>query len=220
MTKRTDSPLSKRGDGRGKGVTTKPQPKKRGAVATVEVKTKNIALVRATAPDTSAVAHANAGDEIDPAKPLTEKQRLFVKFWAQGESILSASVKAGYNDGGTYAYRLARYPNVLRIYEDEKRLYAESCQMTRKQVMDGLMDSIEMARLMAEPATMVSGWKTIGQMCGYFEPVKRQVDINITGNVVHQHMNRLSDAELLKLIQQGVQADLAQLEGAAGNEDD
>jgi phage terminase small subunit len=208
MTKRTDSPLSKRGDGRGKGVTTKPQPKKRGAVATVEAKAKNIALVRATAPDTSAVAHANAGDEIDPTKPLTEKQRLFVKFWAQGESILSASSKAGYNDGGTYAYRLARYPNVLRIYEEEKRLYAESCQMTRKQVMDGLMDAIEMAKLMAEPATMVSGWREIGKLCGYYEPVKRTLDINISGNIVHERMNRLSDAELLKLIQQGVEQEV------------
>lgn len=38
-------------------------------------------------------------------------------------------------------------------------------------------------------------------MCGYYEPVKKQIDVNITGNVVMQRLNKLSDAELLKLIE-------------------
>ena len=44
----------------------------------------------------------------NPDRPLTTKMKDFVKYWAQGESILSASVRAGYTDGGTYAYRLAK----------------------------------------------------------------------------------------------------------------
>lgn len=55
---------------------------------------------------------------------------------------------------------------------------------------------------MAEPATMVSGWREIGKMCGYFEPKKVDINVNVTGNVIHQRLNQLSDAELLKIIQE------------------
>lgn len=74
--------------------------------------------------------------------------------------------------------------------------------MTRQRVMDGLLEAVEMAKLMAEPATMVSGWREIGKMCGYFEPKKVDINVNVAGNVIHQRLNQLSDAELLKIIQE------------------
>ena len=116
---------------------------------------------------------------------------------------MSHSAIAGYSDGATYAYRMTKMPNILKLYAAEKLLYEEASQMTRKKVMDGLLEGVEMAKLMAEPASMISGWREIGKMCGYYEPTRHKVDINVTGNVVMERMNRLSDAELLKLITQG-----------------
>lgn len=142
---------------------------------------------------------------VDPNKPLTEKQKLFVKFWAQGESIQSASERAGYSDKATLAYRMVRMPNVLKLYNEEKRLYEEASQMTRKKVMDGLLEAIDMARLMAEPATMISGWREIAKMCGYMAPVQSRVEVNVSGNVAIDRMNRMSDAELLKILTSPVQ---------------
>jgi hypothetical protein len=57
-----------------------------------------------------------------------------------------------------------------------------------------------MAKLTSEPASMINGWKTVGQMCGYFEPVKRTLDVNINGNVNIKRLESMSDNELLKLI--------------------
>ena len=48
---------------------------------------------------------------------------------------------------------------------------------------------------------MIAGWREVRKMCGYYEPVKKQIDVNITGNVVMERLNRLSDADLLKLIE-------------------
>lgn len=145
----------------------------------------------------------NAGAElVDPNKPLNDKQKLFVKFWAEGESISTASAKAGYNDAATFAYRMTRMPNVLAMYSQLKAKYEEAGQMSRKKVMDGLLDAAEMAKLMAEPSTMVQAWKTIGQMCGYFAPVEHRMKVDVTGNVVIDRLNNLSDAELLKMITQ------------------
>lgn len=137
---------------------------------------------------------------VDPDKPLTDMQRAFVKFWAQGESIPSASARAGYNDSAAYAYRLVKMPNVLKLYHEEKRLYEEASQMTRKKVMDGLLEGIEMAKLMAEPASVINGWKTVGQMCGYFEPVKKKVEITVKGQIAMQKMELLTDEQLLAML--------------------
>lgn len=141
---------------------------------------------------------------IDPNKPLTEMQKAFVKHWAQGESIATASHRAGYADGSVYAYRMVRMPNILALYAEEKRLYEEAAGMTRKKVMDGLLDGVEMAKLAGEPASMIAGWREIGKMCGYYEPVRRTIDINVNGNAVLDRLNRLSDAELLKLITEDI----------------
>ena len=135
-------------------------------------------------------------------KPLTTQQRLFVQHWAKGETIPNAMARAGYNDQPSYGYRMAKMPNILALYNEEKAKYEEAAQMTRQRVMDGLLEAVEMAKLMAEPATMVSGWREIGKMCGYFEPKKVDINVNVTGNVIHQRLNQLSDAELLKIIQE------------------
>jgi phage terminase small subunit len=134
-----------------------------------------------------------------PERTLTEKQQMFVRHWAAGESILTASARAGYADGGTYAYRLSKDPLVLRIYEREKKLYEDSCQMTRAKVMQGFLDAAEMARIQADPTAMTGAWREVGKMCGYYEPKK--IEVNVTGGVtLTTKVERMSDADLLRLI--------------------
>lgn len=205
--------LNASGNGRGIGIATRPKPKKGGAS---QDRTPVIPKLRAAL----STANYEGAAQVDPNKPLTEKQRLFVKHWAAGETITTASARAGYNDGATYAYRMVKMPNILKLYNEEKRKYEEASQMTRKKVMDGLLEGIEMAKLMSEPASVITGWKTVGQMCGYFEPVKRKLDINLTGTFAMKQLSSLPDAELLRMIQQGAAAELELLENTPGDDDD
>lgn len=138
---------------------------------------------------------------------LTELQKMFVRHWAAGESILSASARAGYSDNGTYAYRLSKDPLIIEIYQREKKLYEASCQMTRKRVMDGFLAAAEMAQLQADPTSMTGAWREIGKMCGYYEPVKKTIDVNINGTVT-QKVERLSDDMLLQIIKGQVGAEV------------
>lgn len=142
---------------------------------------------------------------VSPDKPLTEKQKLFVEHWAKGDSILAASARAGYADGGTLAYRLVRMPNVLKLKAEYEAKYEAEAQMSRKKVMDGFLEAIDMAKLMAEPASMISGWREIAKMCGYMAPVEHKMKVDVTGNIVLDRLNSMSDAELLKIITQGAQ---------------
>lgn len=179
-------------------------PKKRGKDALPETKERNVALVRARGIDTSDYANAAL---IDPSKPLTEMQRAFVKNWAAGDSLMAAAKRAGYDDKSlTYAYRLAKQPNVLKLYEEEKRLYEEAAQMSRKKVMDMLVEAYDMAKLMAEPASMVSAAREIGKMCGYYEPVAKKVDITVNGKALTKRLDAMSDEDLAKMIAEGMSA--------------
>jgi len=165
---------------------------------------RGVSAARSRGVDTSNLSAAELAEVIDPDKPLTDKQKLFVKFWAEGESLSTAGVRAGY-ESSAVPYRLAKYPNVLQLYHQIKAKYEEAGQMTRQKVMDGLLEGVEMAKLMAEPMTMISGWREIGKMCGYYAPVEHKIKVDVSGNVVIDRLNGMSDAELLKVITQGAQ---------------
>ena len=161
------------------------------------------AAVRAKYAETTTMAAAAL---VSVDKPLTTQQREFVKHWAAGDSIPNAMARAGYNDQPSYGYRMAKMPNILALYNEEKRLYEEASQMTRKRVMDMLVDAYDMAKLMSEPASMVSAAREVGKMCGYYT-VQTQVNVTVNGQVSIDRMNRLSDDELLKIIEQGAMND-------------
>lgn len=153
------------------------------------------------APETTRMAAAAA---VDPDKPLTEKQRAFAREYARGNSVPNAMARAGYSTADySLGYRLIKMPNVLKIIDAERRAFEEENAMSRKKVMDMLLESYDMAKLSAEPASMVSAAREIGKLCGYYEPRKVQVDVNVQGSIAMGRLNALSDAELLKLIESG-----------------
>lgn len=164
---------------------------------------KGVSAARARGTDTSNLSAEEMAEVIDPDKPLTEKQRLFVQYWAEGESISAASRRAGYNDGASIAYRMVKMPNILKLKAEISAKYEEAAQISRKTVMDMHLEAFEMAKLMAEPATMVSAARELGKMAGYYAPVEHKVKIDVTGNIIVDKLNSMSDAELLKIISQG-----------------
>jgi len=151
------------------------------------------------APNTGTMA---AAAEIDPDKPLTEKQRLFAENYARGDSIPNAMARAGYSTAQySLGYRMVKMPNVLRVIDEERHLFEEANEMSRKKVMEMLMESYDMAKLAGEPASMVSAAREIGRMCGYYEPKKVDVNVNVQSAVAMGRLSTLSDADLLKMIE-------------------
>ena len=140
-------------------------------------------------------------------KPLTEKQKLFAKEWAEGNTIPNAMARAGYAVADcSNGYRLAKMPNVLALKAKYQAEFEAASMMSKKKVIDMHLEAYEMAKLMAEPATMVSAAREVGKLCGYYEPRKVDVNVNVSGASVLDRMNRLSDAELLKFIEAGQDA--------------
>ena len=162
---------------------------------------KSVEAARARGKETCSAKKAAL---VDVNKPLTDMQKEFVRQWAQGESITTAAARAGFSGSGSnVGYRLARQPNVLAYKATFEKKYEEAAQMSRKKVMDMHMEAFEMAKLMSEPASMVSAAREIGKMCGYYAPVEVKMKVDVQGNIVANQLNAMTDAELLEAITQG-----------------
>ena len=70
--------------------------------------------------------------------------------------------------------------------------------------MDMLIEAYDTAKLLSEPASMVSAAREIGKMCGMYNEVKK-VEVSVTGDIMLYKMNQLSDEDLVRLISEGVQ---------------
>jgi phage terminase small subunit len=135
---------------------------------------------------------------VSPDKPLTGKQKLFAKYYSEGDSIPNAMQRAGYNEQPSYGYRMIRMPNVKREIARQQAEFARVSETSKREVMDMLKEAYEMAKLMSEPSTMVASAREIGKLCGYYEPKKVQVDINLSGSVKFE---QLTDAQLFEMIE-------------------
>ena len=152
-------------------------------------------------------------------KPLTEKMKAFLKLYAEGESVATAMHRAGYQDQPSYGYRILKMPNAQAFLAKAQAAYAEASAMTKKKVIDMHLEAYDMAKLMAEPASMVSAAREIGKLCGFYEPKK--VEINLNGGSAQKKLETMSSEELEQLIaeaQQLADAEVPLLERVDGDE--
>lgn len=162
---------------------SKPHPNIRANAAALGLTTYQAQLVHAAS--------------TDPNRMLTEKQIAFAKERAKGESIQTSAIRAGFANPSE-GHRLIAMPAIKNLIAKEQAHYESAAQMTRKKVMDGFLESIEMAKLMAEPSTMVSGWREIAKMCGYYAPVEKKITFTADGG--RARMEKMTDEELEKLV--------------------
>lgn len=130
---------------------------------------------------------------------LAAREAQYVQNVANGMLPTTAARAAGYKNPVEAAKRMAASAPVTAAVIREKNRTAEKNDMSRKRVMDGFLEAIGHARTQSDPLAMISGWREIAKMCGYYEATKHKVEISVNGQVMHTQMQTLSDAELLKL---------------------
>lgn len=91
-------------------------------------------------------------------------------------------------------------PHVQQARELLKREVRGQMAITKEDVLFGVRDAIDRARILADPETEIKGWAQISKMLGYDAPQK--VDVNVTASieVLKQHVKSLPEAQLAKLI--------------------
>lgn len=88
---------------------------------------------------------------------------------------------------------------VREMVAAERAETARDNKITRAMVIEGLKEAVDMSRMIGEPAIMVAAWREIGKMCGFYEPVKINIDLTTGGASLQTRITTMSDADLLRL---------------------
>lgn len=128
---------------------------------------------------------------------LTPKQKDFADARLVGASLAGALAQAGYSENMEDPEK--RSEEVRKYLAEARKGIVDATTLTRLDVIQGILDAITDAKLMAEPATMISGYKELAKIMGFNAPEVKKLDITVNGARVRSKMEALSDAELLQL---------------------
>ena len=138
----------------------------------------------------------------DKRKPsvLTEQQEEYVEGVLDGKAKSYAALDAGYSHG-SQSHRLDRNELVQTALAERREELSSATQITRAGVLNGILDAIEMARVMADPMAMLAGYRDISKMMGYNAPEVKKVEISDTSNTLARKIKSMSDEDLLNVIE-------------------
>ncbi len=136
-----------------------------------------------------------------PLHYLTPQQKLFVESIMQGKSPVVSARIAGYaspHQSGTQVLLSRKVRDAIAYLHKKHEKVAD---VSRKKVMDGFLEAIDMAKMQADSGNMIAGWREIGRMCGYYAPEVKKVDITVTAKRIVDKLETLSDSDLLQMVE-------------------
>ena len=140
-----------------------------------------------------------------PLHVLTEQQRVFVDAIVAGKPPKIAGRIAGYAHPDIHSYKVLKADRIQAAIRYLYKKHEKVADISRKKVMDGFLEAIEMAKIQADSGNMVAGWREIAKMCGYYAPEVKKIDLNITAKRVIDKMETLSDEDLLRMVEESGQ---------------
>lgn len=142
-----------------------------------------------------------------PSPPLNQQQRAFVVNFARHGMLQTQAAKAaGYAFPSVEAARLMKLPYIVEAVQKERGRVEKVADVSRKKVIDGLMEAFECAKLQADAIGMVAGLREVAKICGYYAPETKQIQISVNAATTVAQIEELSDEELVKLIIEGESA--------------
>lgn len=143
----------------------------------------------------------------DGERPLTPQQQIFVNYLVRDNlTPLAAARMAGYASPEIQITQLMDNPRIAKAISKGRKEFAITTGMTRQKVLDGFLEAIDIAKQAGEAAPMVSGWREIAKMCGYYEPTRHELKVTHEGEVIVAKLQTMSDESLLKLAE-GIEID-------------
>jgi len=136
------------------------------------------------------------------ARTLSLKQQRFIEEFLLDGNVTAAAKRAGYSvkSARVTGQETLSNPAVRAALQTRQAAEAERLGITRQRVVAGLLESIELAKNNSDPATCVRGWAALGQLMGYYPSKHRVVEVTAPSLADTAAYQRMTDAELMKLI--------------------
>ena len=138
---------------------------------------------------------------------LTERQRLFCEMYVgPGRHCAALAARlAGYASGcsNVTGCQLLKLPKIAATVRGLEDAVALEIGVSRQAVIAQLVAAANLAKEIQVPAAIVSAYRSVAQLCGYFRQVDEKSMKAEAGGDVLDGLNRLSDKELENLIMAG-----------------
>ena len=103
-------------------------------------------------------------------------------------------------DTGTLA--ASKYvPKVLDYIADKRAELSDALQISRMDVIEGIQEGIMMAKLAADPGSMIKGWCEIGKMLGHYAPEVKRFELSEGAQGLSTKYAQMSDEELFNILE-------------------
>lgn len=134
---------------------------------------------------------------------LTPRQTRFVQEYLVDGCGAQAAIRSGVAPSGAHVWasRTLRITKVVAALQARQAADAARLSIQREDVLNGLMEAAAMAKLQCDPAGMVTAWKQVGHLMGYYSHERIKVDLNVHAQGEMDRLDRMTDAQLLAVIQ-------------------
>lgn len=136
---------------------------------------------------------------------MTPRQKKFADQYLLTGSSSEAARLAGYSQktAGQMGYENLKKPEVIDAIRELQAGYAAQLQITKDDLIAGLLSAIQLGRDQQNPAAMIAGLVQIAKLCGFYEPEKVNLTLSAGGERLSAKFAAMSDDELLAIIAGG-----------------
>ena len=143
---------------------------------------------------------------MDAVAKLTPRRQRFADEYVLCGSGAEAARRAGYSEktARAIAAELLTKPDVLSAIQALKAQNAAAFDVTRQDVIGGVLEAIAMARAAGDPGAMLTGLRDLSRMMGFNEPeAVRAVVVDTASAAYVAKFAAMSDAQLIAVVQGG-----------------
>ena len=139
---------------------------------------------------------------LDDTGKLSVRQEKFVEHYSLCGNAAEAARLAGYSprSAKVQACRLTNDNRVIAEITKRQKAYQRELQITKDDVLAGLLSAIQLAKEQQNPSAMISGLAQIAKLCGFYEPDVSRVVISDESLRLKHQLAAMSDDELLAVI--------------------
>jgi len=131
---------------------------------------------------------------------LTEKQVAFVDATMLGKDVMEAASAAGYAQQSA-GFHVIKAASVQQALAEARSELSSAAQITRADIIDGFMEAINVARLAADPASMIKGWSETAKVLGLYAPEVKKIEMSMGQKRLQSKFEQMSDEELYGIIE-------------------
>lgn len=134
---------------------------------------------------------------------MRARQRKYVENRARGMTRERSAILAGYPAGQEAGKQVESMPTVQEELAKIRAEMASAAGVSREDIVAMLMDAAALAKLQADPASIVQAARELGKMLGFYAPEVKKTLHGIDKNDLKKALRDMRDEDLIRIAYQG-----------------